>query len=229
MPCDIPGRYTTLVRPGKDRLGIMGVAVFIDCDSPLLPWDQIEGFLAELQLGDQQDFEIPLATKLEEALGADVCGQLEVTFTDLPSFCTPNGNQITCNPSLDAHVGEHEFTVHQVGLEHPNSKRSTVTKIKVSGQQLKTNTPPSFADAFPSKIVIQKTAVSKAWSMKLPEVIDVDDGDKLEVKVFLDSAVLFVKYSATFHSLQISDLSSESVLVGNYTNLKVTLSDSRDS
>jgi len=65
--------------------------------------------------------------------------------------------------------------------------------------------------------------------MKLPEVIDIDEGDEVETKVFLDAAVLFVKYSPAFRTLAISDLSNESVLVGNYTNLKVTLSDSRDS
>jgi len=65
--------------------------------------------------------------------------------------------------------------------------------------------------------------------MKLPEVIDVDDGDEIEIKVFLDAAALFVKFSADYRTLTISDLSSESVLVGNYTHLTVTLSDSRDS
>jgi len=79
----------TLVRPGQDQLSIMGVAVFIDCDSPLLPWDQVEGFLEDLVVGEQREFVIPLATTLEQALGANVCGQLGVTFTDLPSFCTP--------------------------------------------------------------------------------------------------------------------------------------------
>ena len=121
----------TLVRPGQDQLSIMGVAVFIDCDSPLLPWDQVEGFLEDLVVGEQREFVIPLATTLEQALGANVCGQLGVTFTDLPSFCTPAGNRLTCRPSLAAHIGEHEFTVHQAGLEHPNSQKSTVSKINV--------------------------------------------------------------------------------------------------
>jgi len=86
-----------------------------------------------------------------------------------------------------------------------------------------------FADALPSEIVIQKTTTPKAWSMKLPDVIDVDDGDEIKVEVFLDQAVLFVEFSAAFSTLTIPDLSSEKVLMGTYTNLKVTLSDSRDS
>ena len=47
------------------ELDIMGVAVVFDCDSPSFPWDQIEGFPASLNLGDQHKYFIPLAMTLE--------------------------------------------------------------------------------------------------------------------------------------------------------------------
>jgi len=49
--CNLPGRYMTLTRPGKDRLGVHGVAIFMDCDSRQLPWDPIGGLNTSMNLG----------------------------------------------------------------------------------------------------------------------------------------------------------------------------------
>jgi len=108
--CDLPGRYMTLSRIDKDRLGIHGVAIFMDCKSPLLPWDAIDAAPeSTLNLGEIQTYEIPLLTKLETVLGVDVCGELQLQFTDLPSFCTLSGETLTCSPTLEEHSGVHKF------------------------------------------------------------------------------------------------------------------------
>jgi len=50
--CDLQGRYMTISRPNKDRLTIPGVAIFMDCKSPLLPWDAIDAVpKSKLRLG----------------------------------------------------------------------------------------------------------------------------------------------------------------------------------
>jgi len=108
--CDLPGRYMTLSRINKDRMSIHGVAIFMDCKSPLLPWDAIDAAPeSTLNLGETQTYTIPLATELETALGVDVCGQLEVQFTDLPSFCSLSEETLTCSPTLEEHSGVHNF------------------------------------------------------------------------------------------------------------------------
>jgi len=131
--CDLPGRYMTLSRPGKDRLGIHGVAIFMDCKSPLLPWDAIDDAFPESTqtLGETQTYVIPLLTELETALGVDVCGELQVQFTDLPSFCTFSRETLTCSPTRKEHYGEKKFLIKQVALEHLSSAKITQAKITV--------------------------------------------------------------------------------------------------
>jgi len=61
----LTGRYVTIVRPGKDRICLAGVAVFVDCSSPLLPWDAISGLPMTINLGETLSATIPLLTTLE--------------------------------------------------------------------------------------------------------------------------------------------------------------------
>jgi len=92
VACDKAGKYISVVRARTDdSLVLAGVAVFIDCDSPLLPWDSIDEFPLTLEFGKTKTASIPLATNLENALGVNVCGQLEVQFDNLPSFCSLTG------------------------------------------------------------------------------------------------------------------------------------------
>jgi len=119
---------------------LTGVAVFIDCDSPLLPWDSIDEFPLTLELWQNKKVSIPLATNLENALGVNVCGQLEVQFDNLPSFCSVAGADLKCTPTSPEHVGVHNFKIRQVALEHPLATRSFSAHIPV----IEPADPPSF-------------------------------------------------------------------------------------
>ena len=77
--CELPGRYVTIEKPGGagTELCLRGVAVFLDCDSPLI-FDSLVDFPSSFNAGDSFSMEIPLATALENALETNICGQLEV-------------------------------------------------------------------------------------------------------------------------------------------------------
>jgi len=62
VPCGKAGRYVGVTRPGKDRLILMKVAIFIDCNSPSLPWDPLSEFPLTMEFGETRTVEIPLAT-----------------------------------------------------------------------------------------------------------------------------------------------------------------------
>ena len=108
-----------------EYLVLTGVAVFMDCDSPLLPWDVIDELFATVNVTYTMSVEIPLATTIETHVGVDVCGQLEAQFTNLPSFCTSTDSTLICTPTLDSHLGVHTFEIKQVALEYPLSAKST--------------------------------------------------------------------------------------------------------
>jgi len=83
----------------------------MDCDSPLLPWDEIAGLPDTMKQNETFSVDIPLATTIETHVGVDVCGQLEVQFNDLPSFCTLTDSRLTCTPTLNTHAGLHTFEI----------------------------------------------------------------------------------------------------------------------
>jgi len=103
VSCNLAGQYVSVVRPTKDRLVLTGVAVFIDCDSPDLPWDTITGFPMELNLNETKSVGVSLLTELETALGEDVCNQLDLEIIGLPPFCNYANGMLTCSPTLEDH------------------------------------------------------------------------------------------------------------------------------
>ena len=111
VSCNLPGKYVGIVRPGTDSLFLVGIAIFMDCDSPQLPWDPLGGLNTSINMGQSHTFGVSLAKNLETALGVDVCGQLQLELTSLPTFCSLDALQesLTCTPTLDEHVGLHEF------------------------------------------------------------------------------------------------------------------------
>lgn len=129
--CDLAGRYVSLDRPGYERVLSHGVAVFIECNSPLLPWDAVTDFPTSIRHNETKAVVIPLATKLETALGAGVCGELKLEFTNLPSFCYLSGEKIICTPNREERVGLHDFIIHQTSLENPLATKSTQVQIEV--------------------------------------------------------------------------------------------------
>jgi len=146
---------------GTGGLRFNAVAVFMDCNSPLLPWDEIVGLdklPATMTIKDTFSVEIPLATTIEEQVGVDVCGKLQVQFTNLPSFCTSTDATLTCTPTLDTQAGVHTFDIKQVALEYPLSTKSTTVTIEVISlpvpepelvpeEIIKINSPPFFEGA----------------------------------------------------------------------------------
>jgi len=62
VPCNKAGRFMGVTRPGKDRLLLIKAAVFIDCNSPSLPWDPLSEFPLTIEFGETRAVEIPLAT-----------------------------------------------------------------------------------------------------------------------------------------------------------------------
>lgn len=232
-----PGRYVALVRPGEDTVAVNGVAVFIECNSPLLPWDPVTDLLMSIRLNETKAVTIGLATNLETALGVGVCGELKLRFTNLPTFCFLSRAQLICTPNIEERVGSHNFIIHQTSLEHPLAMKSTQVQIEVLKpvetvvvpepvESIVVPEPFELTKNLPSEIVIRKTSTFSAWSFALPEIIAPDEDDEAEVTVDLAAAVFFVYFSSTDQILSIPDLSSASVLEGNYTDLTITLSDS---
>jgi len=68
------GRFVNVVKGDSNPLQLSGVSVFMDCESPLVPWDTIEATPTSMKLGEAFTVEIPLATTIEAALGVDFCG-----------------------------------------------------------------------------------------------------------------------------------------------------------
>jgi len=97
VSCGLAGRYVTVRRPGKDRICLNGVAVFLDCGSELI-WDSLTQPNAPISVGETLQIPLSLATTLETALEANVCGELQLTATNLPSFCIQTGALIECTP-----------------------------------------------------------------------------------------------------------------------------------
>jgi len=88
-----------------------GVSISVDCDQ--LPKDSVTGLPLNFVLHETTRVKVPLATRFEFHLGADVCGQLQVQIEDLPSFCSfVENDAIQCSPGLEEHLGEHSFTIH---------------------------------------------------------------------------------------------------------------------
>ena len=225
------------MRPGKDRICLAGVAVFIDCNSPLLPWDKFTGLpkTISLSLGETLSATIPLLTSLESALGVDVCGQLEVKFVNLPSFCTLHGENLTCTPKLQEHWGMHKFYVMQVALEHPLSTKTTPVTIEVVGSLAPVrdefvlgNNAPFFEAPIPASVEVTKTAEPSVWSLQLPKMLDQDPGDAISVTMSLGVASIFVDFDISASTLKILDLSEDVVQEGSF-NLTVSVEDGRHS
>jgi len=241
QPCNLPGRYVTITKPGTDQLVLAGVSVFMDCDSPLLPWDTIVGLPATMNLNATLTVDIPLATTIETNVGVEVCGQLEVQFTNLPSFCTWTDPTLTCTPTLDAHAGLHNFEIKQKALEYPLSAKTTTALIEVIGlavtepiqvelvpeEFVQGNTPPRFESSVASPLEVIKTLNETAWSYSLPRVVDTDEDDTVTVSASLGFAATFIELEESDLAFKIQDLSSELVTEGSY-NLKVTLDDGKD-
>ena len=119
MPCNKAGRYVGVTHPNKDQLVLTKVAIFIDCNSPSLPWDPLSSeFPLNIEFGETFAVAVPLATKLETAVGVNVCGQLEAQATNLPSFCSLADSTLTCAPAteedqtlVEAEEGTFEFQI----------------------------------------------------------------------------------------------------------------------
>ena len=90
----------------------------------------------------------------------------------------------------------------------------------------RTNSPPSFSSEFPSEVTIHKTETPQAWSLKLSQTVDLDDGDVVKVTARLGPAALFMQFDAVRNILSIPSLSSPAVLEGTYEGLKLILQDS---
>jgi len=216
----------------------------MDCDSPLLPWDEIVGLdelPATMNLNDTFSIEIPLATTIEEHVGVDVCGQLKVQFNDLPSFCTWTVSTLTCTPTLDTHAGLHTFDIKQVALEYPLSAKTTTVTIEVIGLSVTEpepspvpeefvlgNTPPRFEQLVASPLEVIKTLNETTWSYFLPQVIDTDEDDTVTVSASMGYAATFIELEESDLAFKIYDLSSDQVIEGYY-NLTVTLDDGKNA
>jgi len=113
VACERRARYVSVVRPAKDRLFLAAVAVFIDCDSPDLPWDPLTEIYLTVVLHQTQSVALPisLASELEALFGVDVCGELKFEVLNLPSFCSLQNDELSCSPTLDEHGGLHQFEV----------------------------------------------------------------------------------------------------------------------
>jgi len=220
----------------KDTPGLLliGVAVFMDCDSPLLPWDEIAGLPDTMNLKDSFSVEIPLATTIETNVGEDICGKLEVQFSNLPSFCTSTDSTLTCTPTRDTHVGIHTFDIKQEALEYPLSAKTTTVTIEVIAPEpvpedfVLGNTPPRFENSVSSQLSVTKTLNVTAWSYPLPRVIDTDEDDTVTVSATFGFASTFIKLEESDLAFKINDLSSELVIEGSY-NLTVTLDDGKNA
>jgi len=111
---------------------------------------------------------------------------------------------------------------------HEHSSIFEVEIIALPPENLpKVNSAPFFEHPFPEEIIIQKTQSFKAWSLKLPPTIDLDEGGPIEVTANLGETVVFMKFAENI--LTIPDLSSPEVLEGTYTDLKLILNDGNDS
>ena len=73
-PCNLSGRYVSIVKGDTNRLALGGVSAFMDCDSPSVPWDEIALTPATMSLGETYTTELSIATTLESFLGVGVCG-----------------------------------------------------------------------------------------------------------------------------------------------------------
>jgi len=132
LPCDLAGRYVTIIRPNTDRLLLSAVATFIDCNSPLIKWDPFDTFLMSIPLGDTMSVDIPLLSEMEAILGENVCNELAVEVVDMPDFCVLELTTITCSPTDDpAHGGVWTFTVRQVALEWRDSAKEFQALVEV--------------------------------------------------------------------------------------------------
>jgi len=227
VACDLPGRYVTIEKPGGAGTSVClrGVAVFMDCDSPLLPWDAID-FPESISFGDSLTFVMPLATTLEEALEENVCGQLGAEFTNLPEFCSFEDITLTCTPEPE-HEGLHSFDVKQMALEHPNSAKTTSITFKVIVEIEKfegvlVKRLPFFAAPVPSVVQITKTIEATTWNFVLPEAVDLDEEDTVSLSVELGVAMTFLKFDGSNSTLEIADLSSDTVFEGQFP-IKITL------
>jgi len=237
----------TINKPGTDQLALAGVSVFMDCDSPLLPWDLLDVLPATINLNDNLSVEIPLLTNVETHVGVDVCGQLQAQFTNLPSFCTATDATLTCTPTVNTDAGVHTFQIKQEALEYPLSAKTTTVSIEVilpvpepepvpeeipeevvvPEEVVLGNTPPRFESTVSSPLEVTKTLDVTPWSYPLPQVIDTDEDDTVTVSASFGFASTFIELEESDMTLQINDLSSELVIEGSYS-LNVTLDDGKN-
>jgi len=154
VSCGLAGRYVTIRRPGMDRICLNGVAVFLDCGSELI-WDSLTQPDAPISVGETLQIPLSLATTLETALEANVCGELQLKATNLPSFCTQTGALIECTPKKDTDAGLFSFDVEQLALEHSSSLKKTSIAFEVLAlppvpepeEIIVINSPPYFEGA----------------------------------------------------------------------------------
>ena len=162
-----------------------------------------------------------------------MCGQLEVKFVNLPSFCILDGENLTCAPTLNEHRGVHSFQIKQVTLEHPLSTKTTLVTIEVlkllpmvPEEFVLGNNAPFFEAPIPASVEVTKTAESSVWSLQLPTTSDLDPDDTTSVSVSLGVAYTFFHFDISESTFKILDLSADVVQEGSF-NLTVSVDDGR--
>jgi len=86
------------------------------------------------------------------------------------------------------------------------------------------NRDPFFEAPIPASVEVTKTEELTPWSFSLPNAIDLDEDDTVELKVSLGAAVSFLEFNEVDSTFKIADLSSDLVLEGSFS-LAVTLDD----
>ena len=73
QPCNLMGRYVSVVKGDTNKLALAGVSAFMDCSSPAVPWDEIT-LPPSMSLGETYTTELSIATTFESFLGVGICG-----------------------------------------------------------------------------------------------------------------------------------------------------------
>jgi len=87
---------------------------------------------------------------------------------------------------------------------------------------------PFFVEPPSTVIELTKTKLPTSWSYQLPEVVDHEEEDVIEMRCELGATASFVSFDASERTLRIDDLSNSIVEEGNFT-ITFTLNDSKDT
>ena len=239
IPTDgLTGRYVSVTKSTiGTKYGLSNISVFLECNTPKFPWDPFPDESVYLEpLKDTFERSFSLATAFEAAMGVDVCHELGFEVVGLPNFCAFEQltQTFTCTPtSSELHGGLHEVKIARFALEYPLTVNRSVIQIEVPMPSKAsapaadiTNIQPYFETPPPQEVVVQKTTGFGSWSLELEEPKDFEE-ESVSISVELGAADSFVNYDETLKVFQISDLSDDAVLAGNFT-LTITLDDATE-